>query len=295
MGIRATRRRTHRGYLRIGVRDYGIVVPADHGSDEGMKLMTRFNTPFRVGSTSYVYPADILPNVEQLGEAGEVDDIELILFEVDDGPNNLPDEQTIARMGDLAGQFALTYTVHLPLDLRLAADGSIRHASLDKAERVIKSTLPLDPLAFVFHLDGTDIEAQGWVDRALKALETVIPWVGDPSLLAVENLESWPPLYLDPVLDRLPISRTTDIGHFWKLGLDPLTVLDQWLPRTRVIHIHGMAERDHKSLALMPLEVLDPVVAKLLTFTGVVTLEVFDTSDFFSSRDALLNAVARMR
>lgn len=270
-------------------------MPTDHGSDEVTKVMTRFNTPFRVGSTSYVYPADILPNVEQLGEAGAVDDIELILFEVDDGPNNLPDEQIIARMAALAQQFALTYTVHLPLDLRLAADGSIRHASLDKAERVIKSTLPLDPFAFVFHLDGTDVEQPGWIDRSLRALETVIPWVGEPSRLAVENLESWPPSYLDPILERLPISRTTDIGHFWKMGLDPLTVLDQWLPRTRVIHIHGMAERDHKSLALMPSAMLDPVVAQLLTFAGVVTLEVFETSDFFSSRTALLDAVARVR
>ncbi len=37
---------------------------------------------FRLGSTSYVYPDDILPNVRKL--MSSVDDIELVLFEVDD-------------------------------------------------------------------------------------------------------------------------------------------------------------------------------------------------------------------
>jgi sugar phosphate isomerase/epimerase len=258
--------------------------------------VTRFGTPFRVGSTSYVYPDDILPNVERLTEQGDVDDIELILFEVDDGPNNLPDEKTIQQLIDLAAAHWLTYTVHLPLDLQLGADGAAQHVSLVKAERVIKITQPLLPLAYVFHLDGAGIAEPGWVDRALRALDIVIGWVQQPEMLAVENLESWEPAYLDPVLAARPISRTTDIGHFWKQARDPLIVLDEWLPRTRVIHIHGLGERDHKSLALMPPETLDPVVAKLLAadYRGVVTLEVFETSDFFSSRKALLESAARV-
>src|SRR5258706_3303262 len=117
-------------------------------------FVTRLGPPFRVGSTSYVYPDDILPNVERLAADGDVDDIELILFEVDDGPNNLPDEATVQRLADLAHENRLTYTVHLPLDLQLGAEGETQHQSLVKAERVIKTTLPLDPFAYVFHLDG---------------------------------------------------------------------------------------------------------------------------------------------
>jgi sugar phosphate isomerase/epimerase len=264
--------------------------------DHPERGVTRFGTPFRVGSTSYVYPDDILPNVEQLAQQGDVDDIELILFEVDDGPNNLPDEKTIQQLIDLATAHCLTYTVHLPLDLQLGADGAAQHVSLIKAERVIKITQPLSPLAYVFHLDGAGIAEPGWVDRALRALDIVIEWVQRPELLAVENLESWEPAYLDPVLAARPISRTTDIGHFWKQGRDPLSVLDNWLPRTRVVHMHGLGERDHKSLALMLPDTLDPVVAKLLAedYRGVVTLEVFETSDFFTSRSALLDSVARI-
>jgi sugar phosphate isomerase/epimerase len=253
-----------------------------------------FGTPFRIGSTSYVFPADILPNVEQLAAAGATDDIELILFEVDDGPNNLPAEAIIMQIDALARQAGISFTVHLPLDLTLAADGSAGHQSLEKARRVIARTLPLAPFAFVFHLDGQGVDQPGWADRALGALDAILPLVPDPALMAVENLESYPPTYLDGVLARSPISRTTDIGHFWKMGIDPMAYLPAWLPRTRVIHIHGMAERDHHSLALVPPADLDPVVAHLLDhYQGVVTLEVFETSDFFSSRAALLESANR--
>jgi len=256
--------------------------------------VTRFGTTFRLGSTSYVYPDDILPNVQKLAQAGDVDDIELVLFEVDDGPNNLPDDRTVAALIDLAGAHHLTYTVHLPLDLRLGANGSTQHASLLKAERVIKTTLPLAPFAYVFHLDGLEIGTPGGVNRSLNALEQVIAWIPQPELLAVENVEAWEPALLEPILKALPISRTTDIGHLWKMGRDPLTVLDDWLPRTRVIHLHGLGERDHQSLALMTAQQLDPVIERLTNYYGVLTLEVFSTSDFFDSCAALLASIKRV-
>ncbi len=49
--------------------------------------------PFRLGTTSYIIPADILPNVRYL--ADKVQDVELVLFEVDDGQNNLPSAEVI--------------------------------------------------------------------------------------------------------------------------------------------------------------------------------------------------------
>src|SRR5512133_1409949 len=150
-------------------------------------FVSRFGTPFRIGSTSYVYPDDILPNVTRLAEQDDVDDVELILFEVDDGPNNLPGEATIQKLAVIAAQHQLTYTVHLPLDMQLGTSGITRHQSLVKAERVIKTTRPLDPFAYVFHLDGTGIHEPTWLARTLQALEIVIGWVERPELLAVET------------------------------------------------------------------------------------------------------------
>jgi sugar phosphate isomerase/epimerase len=261
---------------------------------DAFAALTRFGTPFRVGSTSYLYPDDLLLNVQRLAEGGEVDDIELILFEVDDGPNNLPSEAIVEQMRELACLHHLTYTVHLPLDLQPGADASTLHKSLKKAERVIKTTAPLIPYACVFHLDGEGMADPGWLSRSLGALEVVMQWVADPGVLAVENLESYPPDLLDVVLDALPISRAVDIGHLWKQGRDPLKVLHNWLQRARVIHLHGPGTRDHQSLALMQPDQLDPIVAALLTYNGVVTLEVFETADFFSSREALLASVQRV-
>ena len=52
---------------------------------------------FRFGTTSYIIPADILSNVRYL--AGKVRDVELVLFEIDGGPSNLP---TLSRSANCA-------------------------------------------------------------------------------------------------------------------------------------------------------------------------------------------------
>jgi len=98
---------------------------------------------FRLGSTSYVYPADILPNVRRL--AGIVDDVELVLFEVDE-QSNFPDAETIAELQQLASLHGMSYTVHLPLDLRLGTSRQEeRLISIEKALKVMRATRALEP------------------------------------------------------------------------------------------------------------------------------------------------------
>ncbi|MGE5799736.1 MAG: hypothetical protein ACM337_05370, partial [Syntrophaceae bacterium] len=79
-------------------------------------LKNRF--PFRLGTTSYIIPADLLTNVRWLASC--VDDIELLLFEADDD-SNLPDKGTIAELDKIARSNDLSYTVHVPLGLALGA------------------------------------------------------------------------------------------------------------------------------------------------------------------------------
>ena len=250
--------------------------------------------PFRLGTTSYIIPDDILPNARYL--AGKVRDIELILFEVDDGPNNLPSSEVIHELSQIADQHDLTYTVHLPLDLKLGEDGSERDQSLVKARRVIDCTRGLDPWAYVLHLDGksvrtsTDANLIGrWQDHSIRALEIVSEWAGSPDKLAVENLETYPLDFIQPVLNRIPVSGCVDVGHLWLDGHDPLPYLQAALPRTRVIHLHGIAGRDHRSLAFMPQEKVNAVFEELLraNYEGVLTLEIFSEEDFLSSLDVL--------
>ena len=250
--------------------------------------------PYRLGTTSYIIPDDILPNARYL--AGKVQDIELILFEVDDGPNNLPSSEVIHELSEIAQDNDLTYTVHLPLDLKLGEDGSRRDQSLIKAKRVIECACGLDPWAYVLHLDGkavrtsTDIELiQRWQDQSVRALEIVSEWAGSPSRLAVENLETYPLDFIQPVLDRIPVSRCVDIGHLWLDGHNPIPYLQAALPRTRVVHMHGIAERDHRSLAFMPQENVGAVFDELIraNYAGVLTLEIFSEEDFISSMEVI--------
>lgn len=276
-------------------------------------------SPFRLGTTSYILPADILPNVHYLKD--KVKDIELVLFEMEDGLNNLPGPAMIDELNTLAATHGLSYTVHLPLDLRLGAGGDEGHISLVKARRVIERTRALEPWAYVLHLDGKDLisplpqregsgvraisplpqeEGSGvrakWQANAVRALELAAEWAGDPALLAVENLEHYPPDFILPVLERAPVSCCVDIGHLWLDGHDPLPHLQAALPRTRVIHLHGVADRDHKSLAHLSPDTLDPIIALLLreNYAGVLTLEVFGEDDFHSSLAALQSSLHRV-
>ncbi len=255
--------------------------------------------PFRLGSTSYVYPADILPNVRKL--APLVDDVELVLFEVD-SQNNLPAPAVITELADLAAAHDLTYTVHLPLDLRLAeADSGRRHPSIDKARRVVGCTQELDPWAYVVHLDGADIISDGgprararWQSQAARSLELIAKAGADLQRLAVENLEAYAPDAFLPVVKELGISLCIDLGHFVKVGLDPLPYLEANITQTRVVHLHGCESgRDHQGLAQLPEGLLAAILNALLSegYEGVLTLEVFSEQAFFPGRDLILSLV----
>jgi sugar phosphate isomerase/epimerase len=113
--------------------------------------------------------------------------------------------------------------------------------------------------------------------------------------LAVENLEGYPLDFYRPVLKRVPVSRTVDVGHLWLDGHDPVPYLREVLPRTRVIHIHGIAERDHASLAHVEPGKLRAVLAELIRaeYRGVLTMEIFSEEDFLTSLAALDSVAAR--
>ena len=253
------------------------------------------NQHFRIGSTSYVYPDDILPNVRKL--ASVVQDIELVLFEADEFGTNLPDARSIAELTSLSRAHDLSYTVHLPLDLRF---GDV--VSMHKARRGIEATLGLDPFAYVMHLDGRVLMDQPsretvshWERDAASGLAQVVKWIGDRSRVCVENVEAWDPGYFSEVVAQSNVSRCVDVGHFWLQRADPLPHLLKHLPRTRVVHMHGVGSRDHQSLRLMPQEALQSVVHVLFreNYSGVLTLEVFGVEDFFTSLEALNESIAR--
>lgn len=247
--------------------------------------MTVLGTPYRLGSTSYVWPAGLVANVRRLGSL--VDDVELVLFDLED-QSNLPDEETVAELQVLARAHDLTYTVHLPLDLNPACT-----ASLEKAGKVLDCTRELSPRAYVLHLDGRAVEGDPdratvarWRRGARQALRAVEGMVDEPERLCVENLENYSPEHLLPLLAETPASLCIDVGHLWLTGRDPLAFLEAHLAHTRVIHLHGASQRDHQSLRRQGTGPVAAVLSLLAArlFDGVLTLEVFGREDFASSR-----------
>jgi sugar phosphate isomerase/epimerase len=254
--------------------------------------VTVLGTAYRLGTTSYIWPAGLLPNVRRLGPW--IDDVELVLFDLEE-QSNLPDAETAAELRALARTHDLTYTVHLPLDLHPA-----HPLSMEKAEKVIGRTRDLSPRAYVLHLDGRAVEGTpdratlaNWRRGARQALRAVAEMVDDPRDLCIENLENYPPEHLLPLLDETPASLCVDVGHLWLTGRDPLAFLATHLDRTRVIHLHGTGERDHQSLLHQGLGPVAAILALLADrrYDGVLTLEVFGREDFFSSRELVCEVV----
>lgn len=270
--------------------------------------------PFRVGTTSYIVPDDLLPNAEFL--APQVQDMQMVLFDVPDGPSNLPSPAAIAALAALGKARDLTYTVHLIHDLRLYDEDRTLSLVLAKAQQVIDLTLPLAPPAWVCHLDGRSVrhlhpgtpdlsphdsrEWAKWVTETAAALEQVCAWAGNGYRVAVENLEGYAPDFVVPVVARTAAGRCLDVGHLWLDGVDPLPHLDAALSRLRVLHLHGVdpqRKTDHCSLAYADPAQLDAVLGRLLAagYDGVVCLEVFEQEDFHSSLAALAAAIGRQR
>jgi sugar phosphate isomerase/epimerase len=259
--------------------------------------MTVLGTPYRLGSTSYIWPDGILHNVRQLGPL--VDDVELVLFEVE-GHSNLLDAAAVADLIVLAEAHDLTFTVHLPLDLAPA-----QPSSLEMAEKVIACTRDLEPWAYVLHLDGRAVEGSAtattvarWRQDACRVLEVVAGLAGDAQRLCVENLENYRPEHFLPLLERVPVGLCVDVGHLWLTGRDPLLFLDTYLRWTRVIHLHGIRDcgtepRDHQSLLHQGTDQVAPVLNLLAVrcYSGVLTLEVFGRKDFFPSRSLVAEVV----
>ena len=222
-----------------------------------------------------------MPNVRRL--AGRVRDIEWVVFEIAHG---LPGPEVIEEMARLGREHGHSYTVHLPLDLRLAADEAARGESVATACRVIAQARALDPWAYIVHLQDEGGEEAAWREQALASLGALGTAAGGVERLAVENLPGYPAERLEPLLDALPVSVCLDVGHLLAQERDPRSLLARWLGRMRVLHLHARQnERDHRSLAHMEQGLLRDLLQALqrAAYDGVVTIELFDAEALWES------------
>jgi len=255
-------------------------------------LKNRF--PFRLGTTSYIIPADLMTNVRFL--APYVDDIELVLFEADD-ESNLPDGKTITTLHEIACSNDLSYTVHLPLGLSLGAvDEEDRRRSVKKALHIVELTSPLNPAAYVVHFEGDrrgllpSDDMSGWT-KGLAASTAELLSSGIPShLFCVETLD-YPFALVDPIVYEFGLSVCLDIGHILLQGYPLDAYLAKYHDRIRVFHAHGIREnKDHRDLGALrdsDLALLFGSLRSRQSSAPILTLEVFDENDFRLSLDVV--------
>jgi sugar phosphate isomerase/epimerase len=256
--------------------------------------------PFRVGVTSYIFPADILPNVEAL--AGSVDDIELLLFESAD-VSNLPTPAVITRLAELGRKNHMTYTVHLPFDRALGSpDATERAAHRRQIERILRLTHELPVHGYILHLEGVQPgdsaeRVQIWRRDVAAELRQLFaaPAVPAPSQFCVESL-SYPFAWCDPLLDEFGLSVCMDVGHLWLAGAAVPEFFRRYLPRMRVVHFHGERDgKDHLPLTALTPERMGLCVRALRRFPGVVTLEVFEYDAARLSIERLTECLANLK
>ena len=97
----------------------------------------------------------------------------------------------------------------------------------------------------------------------------------------------------------LDLSVSLDVGHLLRDGRSLRAAVDEWLPRARILQLHGTRPdgRDHKSLTCAPRAEVEWLLRTLdeRQFDGVLTLEVFDADDLESSLAVVRSLVAPER
>jgi len=240
---------------------------------------------FRLGIPSYVLPADILPNVKAF--APYVDDFELTLFE--SKAAGLPSAKTVAQLVRLANDNALTYTVHLPLDHQLGGKLYAERKGLQRSILdIMRRMRPVKPFAWILHLEGIDPQAGvkeklAWSKRIAAQLPEIVAQAERPDLVCVENL-LYPFEWCVELIESFKLGVCLDIGHLLSLGQDVRAHLQRFLPRTRVIHLHGMrGGKAHCALDAIPRHDLKQYLDDMAGFRGVLTLELFNLPDIAAS------------
>ncbi len=222
--------------------------------------MKKYTIPhLKLGGTSFLLHAGYVPAMRFAAERCE--DVALLLMETGEHGEHLPRPEEIREIGRIADGEGTSLHVHLPTEADFGTPEDSQ-AMVAKVRSAVERAAPLHPHSFVLHVDfpllrgvlldknsdddreGLSVEQRHRTAEALREIAACLP---SPEQLAVENLETFPTDFWDGWLDGTPYSRCLDIGHVWKDNGDPAPVLAAWLPRVRVIHLHGLEPRGSKA------------------------------------------------
>jgi adenosylcobalamin phosphodiesterase len=254
--------------------------------------------PFKLGTTSFIFPDHILPNVKKLGPF--FDEIELLVFE-SQPLKVLPSKDDVATLLSLSQEHDLTYNIHLPVDVSLTDDSSQKRLKArDTLLRVIRLFAPLRPTTYTLHLEmPQDIihdsrnlkKLKKWEENTYQGLNGLLSEGVDPGIISIETLH-YPFCLVETLVEKFDLSVCIDVGHQIKYGHKLLETFEKHKLRTAIMHLHGVAFlehtiKDHTGLDKLPEKYLRQVQMILEGFTGVVSLEVFNLENLNHSLGVL--------
>lgn len=235
--------------------------------------------PFRLATTSFIYPANWCTNAELLGPY--VDEIELLFLE-SRHEGCFPSTGEIDGLLTLSKKHALTYHVHLPADISLCGSSAIaRNETVDTLCKVVDFAKILTPSTWTLHLpvctgDSSATKIAGWRAWCRDGLERFIGRSGlSPETLSVETL-FYPFEWIGDIIEDLGVSVCIDTGHLMLTGIDPLRMYGAFEKKVSIVHLHGVHDKkDHISLDWLTSEQAERIVSLLRRFQGTVSIEVF--------------------
>lgn len=246
--------------------------------------------PFRLATTSFIYPDDYLLNVRKLGPF--VDEIELLFFE--SAPADaLPGGALIGQLARLSEESALSYNIHLPIDIDPGSeDKAVRQHAVRTIGRFVEACAPLQPASFTLHVPLEEnrfdrASRRRWETAAKSSISELLSGGLDGKRLAIETL-AYPFLYVEPLVEEFDLSVCIDFGHLALSGQDLGEVFGRNFDRTAIVHLHGFdGDRDHLSLECANPGLVENMVSWIKPFSRSVSLEVFSYAALKSSLEIL--------
>ena len=262
--------------------------------------------PFKISTSSMVFEEGLLENVRYLADL--FDHIEIVLFHTPE-LNNLPTGQELEELTEMAEQKKISYSVHLPASLEIAAeDEKRREESIRSAFDIITLMLECRPRNYILHIPlttptlafipgGYVYEADqdkfmDWTLRAMASLQSLQQMTGLGDGILVENI-NYSPSFLEPLWSSNLCQLCLDLGHLMLGGESILDRLKKYTQVTQEIHLHGVKDNhEHQALSVVPMHRVKRWLNYLdsIQYSGVINFEVFTPDDLEASVSILCDA-----
>jgi sugar phosphate isomerase/epimerase len=259
--------------------------------DQSVLKNYRGRFPFKLATTSYIYPDEIAPNVERL--APYFDEIELVLFE-----SRSQNHIQLKRLMELSSLHQVGFNIHLPIDINLGdISEKIRRNGISVVKKLIEQTLCLNPSLYTLHLEFInppnpsllkggfmqDPIIEGWRRHLVQGLKEIMDNGIESKRISVENL-GYPFEWVEDIVRDFGFSVCLDIGHILIHGYDLQQYLKKYLPEASIIHLYGIQNgTDHLEIGKLSRPVLKTILSCLHHYHGTVSIEVFSIDALKSS------------